>query len=513
MERVFLRVLNMSLTASWAILAVLAARLLLRRAPRQYRYWLWAVVLFRLACPVSFQSAVSLIPSAQPVPMDIALQPAPKIESGLPALDAAVNAALPAAAPAVSANPLQIWQAVGTAVWALGLAALLAYTLATVVRLALDLRVARRLPGRGGEVYEVPGIHTPFVLGLARPRIYLPVGLTENEKGHILAHEHAHLRRGDHLAKALAWLLVCLHWFNPLVWISFFLMERDMEFSCDELAVRGYSPAQRKEYSMTLLKLSAGRRFVGGCPLAFGENNVKGRVINVMKLKKTTLLVSILAAVLVAVVCIGCGANPVSGSSAPASEPQSGSAAASQPGADSDGGAGEVFSGSGEFASFTGRGLTFEVPAGWTVEEVQTEDVRYYRFCAEDGTPILTYNFGEEWSTDWPIDENVLQNWYQDANYTLRALEDVTIAGAPGKKVVLEFPDENLVRIWYIAMLPDAVVTEGPESQDVVLAITLSQEFVFDCAPEQAELMEKVAGQVIASTKFESYVTNYEAQG
>lgn len=511
MEPIFLQVLNMSLTASWAIGAVLLARLLLRKAPRRYTYWLWMVVLFRLACPVSVESVLSLIPSARPVPADIALQATPQVHTGLPALDRAVNASLPAATPAVSANPLQIWVAVGAAVWAAGALALLVYTLVTVIRLAVGLRAARPLPqpGGAGNVYQLENIRSPFVFGLLRPRIYLPAGLTSAETGHILAHERTHLRRGDNWLKPLAWLLLCIHWFNPLVWVSFFLLERDMELSCDELVVRRYSTEQRKAYSMTLLQLSGAHRFVGGCPLAFGESNVKGRVKNVMKLKKTTLLASVLAIAMVAVVCIGCGANPASSAGNPAGDSQS----ASQPAdASSENDAGQAFSGGEEETVFTGRGLTFEVPAGWTVEEVQTEDVLYHRFYAADGTPAMVYNYGEAWVADWPIDEAVLQNWYQDGSYTLHKLEDVTIAGAPGKKVVLEFPEEELVRIWYVTMLPDSVVTKNAAG-DTIQSLTLSQQFTFDCSPDQMEMVEKAADRIIGSTKFESYVMEGEAEG
>lgn len=511
MEPIFLQVLNMSLTASWAIGGVLLARLLLRRAPRRYTYWLWMVVLFRLACPVSVESVLSLIPSAQPVPADIALQATPQVHTGLPALDRVVNASLPSAAPAVSANPLQIWVAVGTVVWAAGALALLGYTLVTVARLAAGLRTARPLPqadGTGG-VYQLENIRSPFVFGLFRPRIYLPAGLTPTETGHILAHERTHLRRGDHWVKPLAWVLLCVHWFNPLVWVSFFLLERDMELSCDEWVVRWHSTEQRKAYSMTLLQLSGAHRFVGGCPLAFGESNVKGRVKNVMKQKKTTLLASVLTIAMVAAVFVGCGANPSSAGSNPAGDSQ----AASQPaGASSENDAEQAFSGSTEETAFTGRGLTFAVPAGWTVEEVQTEDVLYHRFYAADGTPAMTYTYGEEWVADWPIDESVLQNWYQDGSYTLHKLEDVTIAGAPGKKIVLEFPEEELARIWYVTMLPDSVVTKNAAGE-TIQSLTLSQQFTFDCTPEQMEAMEKAADRIVGSAALESYVTEGEAQG
>lgn len=509
MQIVFLRMLNMSLTACWVIAAVLLARALLRKAPRRCTYWLWAVVLFRLACPFSFESALSLVPSAQPVQAEIARRLVPQVSAGLPAVDAAVNTALPAAQVA-AADPARLWLAVGAAVWLAGLAALLVYTLVTVLRLAASLRLAQPLPQPDGStnVYLLRRTRSPFVFGLVRPRIYLPARLTPEETDLILAHERTHLRRGDHWVKPLAWLLVCVHWFNPLVWVSFFLLEKDMELSCDELVVRRYTAEQKREYSRTLLRLSAAHRFVGGCPVAFGESNIKERIRSIMKLKKTPIAVSLLAAAVVAAVCFGCAANPkpaggqASSSQASSSQGASSQAASSQ--AASSEGASSQAAPDDEVLSYAGRGLTFAVPGGWTVELVQTEDILLHNFYSADGAQVMTYHFGEAWVTGWPLDEATAKSWYQDGGGELRLLENVTIAGAPGKKLVLDYPAEDYrVEILYITMLPDALVMQNGDGDTV--SLPLAEQFVFTCTAAEREQTEAMADQIIASAQYEPY--------
>lgn len=500
MQTVFLQVLNMSLTSCWVIAAVLLVRALLRKAPRRCTYWLWAVVLFRLACPFSFESSLSLVPAAQPVPADIVRRLVPQASAGLPAADTAVNTTLPAAQTAAAANPVRLWLIVGTAVWLAGLIGLLVYTLVTVLRLAASLRLAQPLPQPDGstDVYLLRRTRSPFVFGLVRPRIYLPARLTQTETDLILAHERTHLRRCDHWVKPLAWLLVCVHWFNPLVWVSLFLLEKDMELSCDELVVRRCTAEQKKEYSRTLLRLSAARRFVGGCPVAFGESNIKERIRSIMKLKKTPIAVSLLAVAVVAAVCFGCAANPkpaggqAASSEAASSQTASSQAASSQAAPDD------------EVLSYAGRGLTFAVPGDWTVELVQTEDILFHNFYSADGTQVMTYHFGEAWVTGWPLDEATAKSWYQDGGGKLRLLDNVTIAGAPGKKLVLDYPAEDYrVEILYITMLPDALVMQNGDGDTV--SLTLAQQFTFTCAASEREQTEALADQIIAGAQYEPY--------
>jgi beta-lactamase regulating signal transducer with metallopeptidase domain len=219
MARAFLTILNLSLTGGYVILAVMLARLLLKRAPKVISYLLWAVAGFRLTAPISFTSALSLLPfNPAPVPVNIGLQAQPHLASGIKVIDQTISRVLPAAVPAASANPLQLFISVGACLWLAGAGVMAAYGVVTFVLLR------RRLKGAapaGGNVYEAENLKTPLVLGFIRPRIYLPRGLTGEERNYILAHERAHLRRGDHLVKAFAYLVLCLHWFNPLAWVAF----------------------------------------------------------------------------------------------------------------------------------------------------------------------------------------------------------------------------------------------------------------------------------------------------
>lgn len=328
MHRLFSIVCNMSLTASVVILAVLAVRLLLRRAPKVFAYALWAVVLFRLLCPVSVTSAVSLMgalgapaqertqrtSAVEYVPADIMIrgtapavtqlpQPPLPAETGGAVSDAPADTA-PAAVPAMSFNePVFIL----TLIWLAGMVLLLAYSLVSLLRLRRRLVGTVRLRDN---IYLADHIPSPFVMGLFRPKIYLPSTLTETERGYILRHEQYHLRRRDHLVKFLSFLALCIHWFNPLVWAAFVLSGKDMEMSCDEAVVRELGEDIRADYSASLLSLATGRRIVAGMPLAFGEGDTGSRIRNLLNWKRPRPWVMAVCAV----VCVGlialCAANP-----------------------------------------------------------------------------------------------------------------------------------------------------------------------------------------------------------
>ena len=328
MHRLFPIVCNMSLTASVVILAVLAVRLLLRRAPKVFTYALWAVVLFRLLCPVSVTSAVSLLgalgapaqertqrtSAVEYVPADIMIrgtapavtqlpQPPLPAETGGAVSDAPADTA-PAAVPAMSFNePVFIL----TLIWLAGMVLLLAYSLVSLLRLRRRLVGAVQLEDN---IYLADHIPSPFVMGLFRPKIYLPSILTETERGYILRHEQYHLRRRDHLVKFLSFLALCIHWFNPLVWAAFILSGKDMEMSCDEAVVRELGEDIRADYSASLLSLATGRRIVAGMPLAFGEGDTGSRIRNLLNWRRPRPWVMAVCAV----VCVGlialCAANP-----------------------------------------------------------------------------------------------------------------------------------------------------------------------------------------------------------
>ena len=297
MEHIFLQIMNMSLSAAVVIAVVLLARLALRRAPRKWSCLLWAAPAFRLLCPVSFRASFSLFQLRPP-----AGGSGPEL-TYLPRF-----AALPAAGAAAQGGTGEIGGllAAGVVLGCLGAAALLVYAFVSLWRLKKRLADAVRLE-KG--VYETDRIDSPFLLGLWRPRIYLPAVLSGERLRCVLAHERVHLRRRDHWIKLLAFLLLTVHWFNPLVWLAFFLLSRDLELSCDErvLAEEGSSAG---EYSRALLSFAAPRRFPLG-PLAFGETGVKERIQNALRWKKPRTWITPAALLLVIVVTVICSANPI----------------------------------------------------------------------------------------------------------------------------------------------------------------------------------------------------------
>lgn len=293
MDKLFLTILNMSLTGAFVIAVVCLARVPLKKAPKIISYCLWAVAGFRLVFPFAIESAFSLIPfQARPIPLDIGMQSTPHIGSII----------LPPAAPAASVNPLQIWTAIGASVWLIGIAAMLLYGAVTYLLLKRSMGNAKLTDGN---LYEADNIQSPFVLGFFQPRIYLPLGLPEQEKSYIILHERTHIRRYDHIIKCAAYFVLCLHWFNPLVWVAFFMMGTDMELSCDERVLKDMGGAIKKNYSLSLLSFATQRRVVGGSPLAFGEGGIQERVKNVLNFKQPSRIIVTLAVVLLVVLSVG----------------------------------------------------------------------------------------------------------------------------------------------------------------------------------------------------------------
>ena len=305
MTTLFLGFLNRSLSAAVLIFAVVLVRLVFKKAPEWLLCALWALAAVRLLCPVSIKSVLSLIPSAEPVQPEIVYSAAPAITSGIPAVDAIVNPPLQAAfapAPAQSANPLQILTELAAWVWLGGCAALLLYAAVSALRLRLRVRTAVRLEGN---VFQSEFVPSPFILGVLRPRIYLPFGLEPGAQDMVLAHERAHLKRGDQLWKPLGFLLLTAYWFNPVCWLAYILFCRDIETACDEKVVRELGDGCKAAYSRALLQCSVPRRMITACPLAFGETGVKGRIKSVLHYKKPTFWV-VLAAVFVAIAVAVC---------------------------------------------------------------------------------------------------------------------------------------------------------------------------------------------------------------
>ncbi|MFR5888265.1 MAG: M56 family metallopeptidase, partial [Oscillospiraceae bacterium] len=301
MAEVFQKLLNMSIAAGWLILAVVVLRFVLKKAPKRFVLLLWAVVGLRLALPWSIESALSLIPSAATLPEGIMMERTPSLDTGIPALNNAINPGFAAAfapEPAASANPLQVLLPIASALWLAVSVLMLLWALLSYMRLRHSVAEAVRVEGN---VYECGRVASPFVLGLFRPRIYLPLGLSDGARVQVLAHEQAHIARGDHVIKPLGWLILSAHWYNPLVWLAYALFCRDIELACDERVIRSMPAAGRADYSQALLDLSRPRHSVGACPLAFGEASVKGRVKSVLSYKKPAFWLVVLAIV----VCIG----------------------------------------------------------------------------------------------------------------------------------------------------------------------------------------------------------------
>ena len=286
MEAAFLKIVNMSITAGWAALAVMLARLLFKKAPKGLLCCLWALVALRLVLPFSFESVISLIPSTETLPQEFLFAATPEIESGIPVLNNTLNPIISqslAPDPLASANPTQVLSFVFARLWILGMLVMALYTLISYLR--IRRRVRASLP-QEGSVYLCDDIETPFILGILRPRIYLPGTMEEQTRAHVLAHEYAHLKRLDHLWKPLGFLLLTVHWFNPILWIAYILLCRDMELACDERVIRNLGTEEKKAYSLSLLQCSVHRPVIGACPLAFGEVGVKQRIQSVLHYRK-----------------------------------------------------------------------------------------------------------------------------------------------------------------------------------------------------------------------------------
>lgn len=315
-------VFNMSLTASVVIVFVLLARLALNKAPKVYSYALWAAVLFRLLCPVSVTSGMSLLALTDPpvletttqtnyvayIPPNIVHTEHPKVHLPIPRVSDAINETLPQGQEQLMADPMEFPIALATLIWLFGILALLVYSV-------ISLRLLRRrllgaIPLREN-IYLADYLDTPFVMGVLRPRIYLPSALSEREQEYIILHEQHHIRRCDHIIKLLAFMALCVHWFNPLVWLAFVLSGKDMEMSCDEAVITKMGEHIRADYSSSLLNLATGRRMIAGMPLAFGEGDTKERIKNLLNWKRPKLCLTFVSTVVCATVIAACGANPV----------------------------------------------------------------------------------------------------------------------------------------------------------------------------------------------------------
>lgn len=329
MAKVFLTIVNMSFVGAFVIAVICIARLPLKKVPKIISYCLWVVVAFRLICPIAIESSFSLIPySGDAVQMPIRDDP---VSNSVIDADVSFMAALEAAYYAVGdtlngglgiitvdtdstpegytqAFHSEVWIIFGSYIWSFGVAILLIYGFVSYFLLKRKMRGAAHIENN---IYEADNIKSPFVLGIFKPKIYLPLGLSEKERGYIMLHEQTHIRRHDHIVKFVAYFVLCLHWFNPLVWVAFILMGADMEMSCDERVLKDIGDDVKKDYSLSLLSLATEKRSIGGSPLAFGEGGVKERIKNVLNFKKPSRVIVFSAIVLLAVLSVGFAMNRI----------------------------------------------------------------------------------------------------------------------------------------------------------------------------------------------------------
>lgn len=301
MNELFLKIINMSISASWLVLAVLILRFVLKKATKWINVLLWGIVAIRLICPFSFESTLSLIPSAETIPLNIGMDTTPTINSGISAINNAVNPIIsqsntPMAG--ASVNLLQITIGIYEYIWIFGMIALALYTAISYWRLRRKVDTAVRYKDN---IFQSENVSFPFVLGIIKPRIYLPFKMNGQYLEYVVAHEQAHICRKDHWWKPLGFLLLMIHWFNPLMWLAYVLLCRDIELACDEKVIKELGNEQRGDYTQALVACSVNRRMIAACPLAFGEVSVKERVKSVMNYKKPAFWVIIISVI----VCVG----------------------------------------------------------------------------------------------------------------------------------------------------------------------------------------------------------------
>ncbi len=312
MTDLFLNILNMSITASYIAFAVIIFRFLLRKAPKTLTVLMWAAVAIRLIFPFSFESIFSLIPSAKTVPENIIYASTPYIDSGISYLNQTVNPIISGSfSPSVgdSTNPLQIWLFVAAIVWVVGIIAMLIYTIVSYLKIEIKVREAVKYKEN---IYLCDNIASPFIFGVIKPKIYLPSNISESDIPFVTAHEKAHIKRLDHLWKPIGFLLLSIYWFNPVLWVAYILLCKDIEFACDEAVIKQMGSDIKKLYSEALLNCSIQKRLITACPLAFGETGVKSRIKSVLSYKKPTVWIIAVCLILSIVLGVCFLTNPKS---------------------------------------------------------------------------------------------------------------------------------------------------------------------------------------------------------
>lgn len=307
----FFNILNMSITASWLILVVIVLRLLLKKAPKFITWILWGMIAFRLIVPFSIESMYSLIPSVKTIPDNIMSTSEPVIYSGIEFVDNAINPILSNESIIVANTHVDIMEVVvnmACVVWMIGVISMFIYSFVSYIKLKRQVSASLNLKDN---IYFCDDISIPFILGVMKPKIYVPSFIEKEYLASVLAHENAHLKRKDHIWKALGFLLLSLHWFNPFAWIAYILFGRDIEVACDELVIMEMQDETKKEYCEAIVSLSEQNRLLLVCPLAFGEINVKERINMIANYKKPAFWLVLISCALCLCACVGFGSNPV----------------------------------------------------------------------------------------------------------------------------------------------------------------------------------------------------------
>lgn len=308
---IFLKLLNMTISAGWLALALIVLRPFLYKAPKYIRCFLWAFVGIRLIFPIKIESVLSLLPSSETVPPDIVYSKVPTIHTGVPFFNSAVNPIISSelAPDPISStySPIQVILSIASIVWLFGIAVMLVYSATSFLRLKLRVRES---VWQSENIYISDRVDTPFILGIFRPRIYLPSSMNEADSEFVIYHEKAHLERRDHLWKPLGFLLLTLYWFNPVLWVSYILFSKDIELATDEKVLNERGSKIKKEYSLALLNSSSPKKLISACPLAFGETGIKSRIKSVLNYKQPAFWVVCVSLILCVAVAVCFLTNP-----------------------------------------------------------------------------------------------------------------------------------------------------------------------------------------------------------
>lgn len=316
MNNIFITILNNALVASWIILAVIILRFLFKKIFKKVPKWinclLWGLAGVKLLLPFSIESIFSLIPSAKPVPENIEYAQIPQIDSGITVVNTIINPVLEnnfAAEEFSSVNPMQVVIGISSYVWIAGFIGLLIYAFVSYLLLKSKVKNAQ---GTDKRIYKCDMLESPFILGVFNPKIYIPDTLDDDAYLCVIEHEKAHIKRGDFVWKPLGFLILSVYWFNPLCWVGYIMLCKDIEYACDEKVTKDKDKDWKARYCQALLNCSSQRKMVSACPVAFGEVSVKDRIKSVINYKKPAFWIVAVSIIVCAIVGVFFLTNPKS---------------------------------------------------------------------------------------------------------------------------------------------------------------------------------------------------------